>query len=43
MSAELSVEQQPAPAVAVGPLAAVRRIAVVPAFNEERNIGRLLA
>jgi glycosyltransferase involved in cell wall biosynthesis len=37
------VEQQPAPAVAVGPLATVRRIAVVPAFNEERNIGRLLA
>jgi hypothetical protein len=43
MSAELSVEEQPAPAVAAGPLAAVRRIAVVPAFNEERNIGRLLA
>jgi hypothetical protein len=43
MSAELSVEEQPVPAVTAGPLAAVRRIAVVPAFNEERNIGRLLA
>jgi glycosyltransferase involved in cell wall biosynthesis len=39
MSTELSVE----PARAAGPLAAVRRIAVVPAFNEERNIGPLLA
>ncbi len=43
MSTELSVEEQPAPAKSGGPLAAVRRIAVVPAFNEERNIGRLLA
>ncbi len=43
VSTELSVEEQPAPAEARGPLAAVRRIAVVPAFNEERNIGRLLA
>src|SRR6516225_1849574 len=25
-----------------GPLAAVRRIAIVPAYNEERNLGRLL-
>ncbi len=43
MSTELSVEQKPTPAVMAGPLAAVRRIAVVPAFNEERNIGPLLA
>jgi hypothetical protein len=43
MSTELSVEEQPVHAVAAGPLAAVRRIAVVPAFNEERNIARLLA
>jgi glycosyltransferase involved in cell wall biosynthesis len=43
MSTELSVEEQPAPAGSGGPLAAVRRIAVVPAFNEERNIGGLLA
>jgi glycosyltransferase involved in cell wall biosynthesis len=43
MSTELSVEETPAPAVTAGPLAAVRRIAVVPAFNEERNIGPLLA
>jgi glycosyltransferase involved in cell wall biosynthesis len=37
------MEEKPAPAVTAGPLAAVRRIAVVPAFNEERNIGPLLA
>ena len=43
MSTELSVVEQPVPAVTTGPLAAVRRIAVVPAFNEERNIARLLA
>src|SRR5262249_13266800 len=42
MSTELSVEAEAAPAVAAGPLATVRRIAVIPAFNEERNIGRLL-
>jgi glycosyltransferase involved in cell wall biosynthesis len=30
-------------APAGGPLAAVRRIAILPAFNEERNIGRVLA
>jgi glycosyltransferase involved in cell wall biosynthesis len=43
MSTELSMEEKPAPAVTAGPLAAVRRIAVVPAFNEERNNGPLLA
>ena len=42
MSTELTVEEKPTLAAAAGPLAAVRRIAVVPAFNEERNIGRLL-
>ena len=31
-----------APVGASGPLAAVRRIAIVPAYNEERNIARLL-
>ena len=43
MSTDVSVAEQPAPALSSGPLAAVRRIAVVPAFNEERNIGPLLA
>ena len=43
MSADLSAtEEGTAHSEAAGPLAAVRRIAVVPAFNEERNIGRLL-
>ncbi len=32
-----------APPATGAPLAAVRRIAIVPAYNEERNIGRLLA
>ena len=32
-----------APPPAGAPLAAVRRVAIVPALNEERNIGRLLA
>src|SRR5579863_6261024 len=31
-----------APAETAGPLAAVRRIAILPAYNEERNLGRLL-
>jgi hypothetical protein len=43
MSTDVSVAEEPAPALSSGPLAAVRRIAVVPAFNEERNIGPLLA
>ena len=43
MSADLSAtEEGTAQSEATGPLAAVRRIAVVPAFNEERNIGSLL-
>jgi hypothetical protein len=40
MSTEIVSE---APAETAAPLAAVKRIAIVPAFNEERNIGRLLA
>jgi glycosyltransferase involved in cell wall biosynthesis len=43
MSTDVSVAEELAPALSSGPLAAVRRIAVVPAFNEERNIGPLLA
>jgi glycosyltransferase involved in cell wall biosynthesis len=39
----VSTEVVTTPAPAGAPLAAVRRIAVVPAYNEERNIGRLLA
>jgi glycosyltransferase involved in cell wall biosynthesis len=39
----VSTEVVTSRAVAGSPLAAVRRIAVVPAYNEERNIGRLLA
>lgn len=39
MSTEVATSQ----ADAVVPLAPVRRIAIVPAFNEERNIGPLLA
>jgi glycosyltransferase involved in cell wall biosynthesis len=43
MSTDLSATAEgTAQAEAAGPLAAVRRIAVVPAFNEEPNIGRLL-
>jgi glycosyltransferase involved in cell wall biosynthesis len=38
VSAELDEARAPAPAG----LAALRRIAIVPAFNEERNIGRVL-
>ena len=44
MSAEpVSAQVGAAGAVSAAPLAAVRRIAIVPAFNEERNIGGLLA
>jgi glycosyltransferase involved in cell wall biosynthesis len=39
----MSTETAPSPAAAAAPLAAVRRVAIVPAFNEERNLGRLLA
>jgi glycosyltransferase involved in cell wall biosynthesis len=40
---QAQLSEQPAAARAGAPLAALRRIAVVPAFNEEGNIGRLLA
>jgi glycosyltransferase involved in cell wall biosynthesis len=43
MSAEPVSELGSAPAAAAAPLAVVRRIAIVPAYNEEKNIGRLLA
>ncbi len=39
----MSTELAGSPAAAIVPLATVRRIAIVPAFNEERNIGPLLA
>jgi glycosyltransferase involved in cell wall biosynthesis len=39
----VSTEVAEAPDVTAAPLAAVRRVAIVPAFNEERNLGRLLA
>ena len=39
----MSTEAVGVPAAAAAPLAAVRRVAIVPAFNEERNLGRLLA
>ncbi len=39
----MSTELTGAPAAAAAPLAAVRRVAIVPAFNEEHNLGRLLA
>ena len=42
MSAETPVAEA-ASSVRPEPLAAVRRIAIVPAYNEERNLGRLLA
>ena len=42
VSTEVHSEEVVAPAVAGAPLATVRRIAIVPAFNEERNIGPLL-
>jgi glycosyltransferase involved in cell wall biosynthesis len=41
MSPEVMAE--PVAAVTGAPLAAVKRIAIVPAYNEERNLGRLLA
>ena len=39
----MSTETRAAPATAGAPLAATRRVAIVPAFNEERSIGPLLA
>ena len=42
MSAEAPVAEA-VPGTRPEPLAAVRRIAIVPAYNEERNLGRLLA
>ena len=42
MSAETPVAEAVS-SVRPEPLAAVRRIAIVPAYNEERNLGRLLA
>jgi glycosyltransferase involved in cell wall biosynthesis len=41
MSPEAPVAEPSAPATGV-PLAAVRRVAIVPAYNEEHNLGRLL-
>jgi hypothetical protein len=41
MSTEVEAETRPDTAGA--PLAAVRRVAIVPAYNEEKNLGRLLA
>jgi glycosyltransferase involved in cell wall biosynthesis len=38
----VSTETITAPPAASAPLAALKRVAVVPAFNEERNIGRVL-
>ena len=38
----MSTEMVSSPAARSSPLAAVKRIAIVPAFNEERNIGRVL-
>jgi glycosyltransferase involved in cell wall biosynthesis len=38
----MSTDVLNAPTVPSAPLAAVKRIAIVPAFNEERNVGRVL-
>ena len=38
----MSTEVLSAPSSSGAPIAAVRRIAIVPAFNEERNVGRVL-
>ncbi|HEY2220276.1 MAG TPA: glycosyltransferase family 2 protein [Gaiellaceae bacterium] len=38
----MSTEVLSAPSSGSAPLAAVKRIAIVPAFNEERNVGRVL-
>jgi len=38
----MSTETLPVPATSGGPLAKVRRVAIVPAYNEERNIVRVL-
>jgi glycosyltransferase involved in cell wall biosynthesis len=38
----MSTDVLNAPAARSAPLAAVKRIAIVPAFNEERNVGRVL-
>ncbi|HZO97699.1 MAG TPA: glycosyltransferase family 2 protein [Gaiellaceae bacterium] len=38
----MSTEVASTPAATGAPLAALRRVAIVPAFNEERNVGRVL-
>ncbi len=38
----MSTEVAGSPAAAAPPLAALRRVAIVPAFNEEANVGRVL-
>jgi len=38
----VSTEVASTPAATGAPLAALRRVAIVPAFNEERNVGRVL-
>ena len=38
----MSTDVLNAPAAPAAPLATVKRIAIVPAFNEERNVGRVL-
>jgi glycosyltransferase involved in cell wall biosynthesis len=38
----VSTDVLSAPASAPAPLAAVRRVAIVPAYNEERNVGRVI-
>jgi glycosyltransferase involved in cell wall biosynthesis len=43
MSTEVEVEVEARAEAPGAPLAAVRRIAIVPAYNEERNLARLLA
>jgi hypothetical protein len=42
MSTEVETVEMAAPAQTAGPLATVRRIAIVPAYNEEKNLPRLL-
>jgi glycosyltransferase involved in cell wall biosynthesis len=43
MSADPAVVEAAVPATRPEPLAAVRRVAIVPAYNEEHNLARLLA
>ena len=42
-SVRVSTEVMTSPAASTSPLAAVRRVAILPAYNEERNIERVLA